>query len=218
MSPANVLPASQSLALYVLILSPLSPTPRTSLVSTTSNAFHHEHCSANTYSTVDYVPLAYWSMIEVEVALICACMPSLRSLYVGLTRSKTLSDPKSYHSGGYYGSGGHSSNNNKGPNISVTEKGGVPAYSPAMRKPGFVNPTNGGFIELHDMDKDNAGPATPHSISAMRNHVRSPVMKSRAEISTSEVGVERRGEGILQTRRVEITSEPVNAAERNVRY
>ncbi|KAF2816751.1 uncharacterized protein BDZ99DRAFT_403879 [Mytilinidion resinicola] len=68
--------------------------------------------------TWDYVPIGYWSTIEVHIGIICACLPALRALQFRLFPSTAHASQYVDH---YYGASkrGHSGYNTQASNASI---------------------------------------------------------------------------------------------------
>ncbi|KAF2502651.1 hypothetical protein BU16DRAFT_554699 [Lophium mytilinum] len=81
---------------------------------------------ANTENvTWDYVPIGYWSTIEVHIGIICACLPALRALQFRIFPSTAHA---SQYAANYYDTSkrGHSGYNTQASNASII-------HSPAMK-------------------------------------------------------------------------------------
>jgi hypothetical protein len=77
------------------------------------------HFANSSNPTWDNLPVSQWSTIEINIGIICACMPSLRVLLVRLF-PKLLGTTQHSKSNGYYANNSHVQN---GGNISVNWKG-----------------------------------------------------------------------------------------------
>jgi len=113
--------------------------------------------------TWDYMDIAYWSTIELHVGIICACLPSLRALFVALG-AKVLATTRNSSRGTQ---AGHASSTK---NSTVTEK------SPKKGDEGDFIPlvdVEIGHIQPSDSDSvRRLGPLAPNRIRATTSILR----------------------------------------------
>ena len=173
-------------------------------------------------------------MVEVFVGIICACMPSLRSLYVSLTTKKRVVETMTYGNGTM----GGMPRVEKSLTLSVSDRSNS-SGSRSLRKPGFG--PNAGFMELHDLEKEAgvsvikkgqgmgvtttifSDATSPEKAPSRQNSARKGrtnssdsgrfgIFKGHTEVTVEveeSLPVERRGNGILKTKQVEVRSDPV---------
>lgn len=107
----------------------------------------------STNPTYDYTSLAVWSLIEIDVGVICACMPGIASLYQRLRPrlfsrgSGASADSYSYQRKGTGNSGGSSNS------------GGSQGLEAYRAKRGFarMDESYGGYHQGHDAKRDMDG-------------------------------------------------------------
>jgi len=85
------------------------------------------------YITEDYVDLSVWSNVEVPVGVICACMPSIRSLFARFVPTVFNLTTKGEQSG--------NSSMQKKANMSITPR-------PRRHSSKLGNLEDGSFVEL----------------------------------------------------------------------
>lgn len=113
--------------------------------------------------TWDYMDIAYWSTIELHVGIVCACLPSLRSLFVALG-AKVLATTRN-GSRGSRATGPRSAGSSK--NSTVAEK--------ARGRGG-----EGDFVPLVDVEIGHVRPLDSDSVRRL-----APLAPNRIRATTS---------------------------------
>lgn len=105
--------------------------------------------------TWDYVPIGYWSTIEVHAGILCACLPAMRALlYKWFPRLRGASTARSgKYSNGYYGDG---TNRSRGGAIDASTSI-VQRVSKADEGYGFGYGVGAEWVKLDEVDSVERG-------------------------------------------------------------
>ncbi|KAL2795836.1 hypothetical protein BJX66DRAFT_336543 [Aspergillus keveii] len=109
--------------------------------------------NSTTNPTKDFVPVGIWSLLEFDVAIMCACMPAIRALFIRLYKTLIKEPLKSYTSSAQIKS---SSTYGSGPSSGSTEsRSRVRSIDPyhAAIKSSPDNPEQ--FIQLQEVESGN---------------------------------------------------------------